>query len=105
MDKPFELLRPFPRDDEHDELADALIERALEPQDSPTFCSDHKLRAAQQGHKRAFTPLRGPAIISSAALRCASVHFGAAAAAASAPGKRLSHGPFHFTHKRLPTLQ
>src|SRR6186997_1849789 len=32
MDKPLEVLSPFPRDDEHDELADRLLERAVEPE-------------------------------------------------------------------------
>jgi len=80
-----------------------LIERALEPQYFHLLQPIHKLRLRSRA-QTGLSPLARPAIISSAALRCASVIL-AAGSGGIRSRKAICPRPFHFTHKRLPTLQ
>ena len=55
MHRPFELLRPAPRDDEHQEFAHARLERAAKAQVLADLLQPvHQLRAAQKRDKRPF---------------------------------------------------
>src|SRR5258706_14742623 len=103
VDEPFEMLGPFPRDDEHDELADPLLERALKPQVlSHLLQPVHELRTAQQRYEGAFHPFArtGNHLRGGLALRVG--HLAGRQRRHPVVESELSYDPFRFTHVLSP---